>query len=112
MVNRTLLGTKQLDELMLPLILLAYTYLIVVNVLSFVIIAIDKSRARAGRWRIPEGNLIALAALGGCVGTKMGQKVFRHKSRKQPFSMVMNAIPLGHAAFVVLALVSLAPVAA
>ncbi|MEM7472459.1 MAG: DUF1294 domain-containing protein [Pseudomonadota bacterium] len=97
---------------MLPLILLAYTYLIVVNVVSFVVIAMDKSRARAGKWRIPEGNLIALAAMGGWVGAKLGQKVFRHKSRKQPFALVLNAIPLGHAAFVVLALASLAPVAA
>ncbi|MCY4334827.1 MAG: DUF1294 domain-containing protein [Litoreibacter sp.] len=96
---------------MLLLILLAYSYLVVVNVLSFIVVAMDKRRARTGRWRIPESNLIALAALGGWVGTKLGQKVFRHKTRKQPFTAVMTAIPFGHAAFVALALVSLMPAA-
>ncbi|MEM6407732.1 MAG: DUF1294 domain-containing protein [Pseudomonadota bacterium] len=97
---------------MLPMLLLAYTYFVVVNIVSFFVVAMDKSRARAGRWRIPEGNLIALAALGGWIGTKLGQKVFRHKTRRQPFAAVMTAIPFGHAAFVVLAMASLMPVAA
>ena len=96
---------------MLYLLLAIYAYFLAINAGTFMAFAYDKNRARSGARRLPEVNLLALAAAGGWLGAKMGQKVFRHKSQKQPFTRVLNFVPLGHVAFGVLALAALAPVA-
>ena len=43
-------------------------YLIAINVIAFAAMGIDKAKARAGKWRIAESTLFALAALGGALG--------------------------------------------
>ena len=47
---------------------LLYIYVIIINVVTFFIYGLDKSRAKAGQWRIPEARLIFLAVIGGSVG--------------------------------------------
>ncbi len=56
-------------------------YLIVVNVLAFILYGMDKSRARSGQWRISEKTLIGIAVIGGSVGAIIGMYAFRHKTR-------------------------------
>jgi uncharacterized membrane protein YsdA (DUF1294 family)/cold shock CspA family protein len=66
-------------------LLLAYAAM---SALAFVLYAIDKSAARAGRWRVQESTLHSAALLGGWPGALMAQRLLRHKSRKPSFQIV------------------------
>lgn len=62
------------------------TALIAMNFAAFAAFGIDKARAESGAWRIRESTLLWLAFLGGTIGAYAGRALFRHKTRKQPFS--------------------------
>jgi uncharacterized membrane protein YsdA (DUF1294 family) len=57
----------------------------VFSTVSFVLYGVDKLAAEKGWRRTPENTLHLLALLGGWPGCLAGQRIFRHKSRKQPF---------------------------
>lgn len=52
----------------------------------------DKRRAIAGERRIPEADLLGLAMVGGTPGAFAARYVFRHKTRKAPFSTQLKLI--------------------
>jgi len=58
---------------------------LVASVVSFLAYAVDKSAARGGGRRTPEGTLHGLALLGGWPGALLAQQVLRHKSSKASF---------------------------
>jgi uncharacterized membrane protein YsdA (DUF1294 family) len=68
------------------------TALVAINFFAFAAFGIDKMKAEAGRWRVEESTLLALALLGGTPGAYAGRAAFRHKTRKQPFSNRLHAI--------------------
>lgn len=70
------------------------TALIAVNFCAFAAFGIDKAKAEAGAWRISEGTLLNLALIGGTPGAYAGRALFRHKTRKQPFSSQLHAIAI------------------
>ena len=70
----------------------AALYLVVLNVAGFVAFVADKRAAIDGRRRISEDRLLALAFLGGSVGAKLAQMLYRHKIRKEPFRQQLNGI--------------------
>lgn len=76
----------------LDLIVLASAFLVVINLTGFLLFAWDKHCARQGRWRVKERTLLLLAVLGGSIGIVAGQKILRHKTRKQPFRSYLAAI--------------------
>ena len=47
-------------------------YFIIINIIGFLIMFIDKQKAKKGKWRIPEKTLFIITALGGGIGTIAG----------------------------------------
>ena len=68
------------------------TYFVAINFAAFAAFGIDKKLAEARTWRISEAKLLALAFVGGSPGAYAGRRVFRHKTRKQPFSGELHGI--------------------
>lgn len=60
-------------------------WFVATNVLAFVLVAIDKSKSRRRARRIPEAQLVAVAAVGGAPATWFACTMFRHKTRKRSF---------------------------
>lgn len=56
-------------------------YLIVVNLVAFVLMGVDKYRAKRDQWRIPERTLFLFPLLCGSLGGVLGMQVFHHKTR-------------------------------
>ena len=60
-------------------------YLLIINLLGFFIMWLDKNKAKRDAWRIPEKTLFIITGLGGGIGTTLGMYVFRHKTKKIAF---------------------------
>jgi uncharacterized membrane protein YsdA (DUF1294 family) len=69
--------------LTLPYMVAAFA---LVNLWTFMLFGLDKIRAEQGGWRVSEGTLLIWTFLGGSIGAYAGRALFRHKTRKQPFS--------------------------
>lgn len=67
-------------------------YLLIINVVGFALMGIDKNRAKCGEWRIPEKTLFTCALLGGSLGTTLGMSTFRHKTKHWYFKYGMPLI--------------------
>lgn len=71
----------------LKTILLIIGYILVINLIGFVAMYIDKRKAQKNEWRIKEGTLISIALLGGGIGGMLGMYKFRHKTKKLKFTV-------------------------
>lgn len=72
-----------------------WIYLILINAVSFLLMLIDKVKARKNKWRIRESTLMLTAALGGSVGGLLGMYTFRHKTKHPKFTVGIPAILAG-----------------
>lgn len=75
--------------MMLKILLL---YLLLINAASFILMLVDKHKAKKNLWRIPEVTLMMSAALGGSIGALAGMYTFRHKTRHPKFTIGVPAI--------------------
>lgn len=66
--------------------------LAIVNAVTFIVYGIDKWKARANKWRIPEMTLLCLALFGGSIGAWFGMKLWRHKTQHKKFKYGIPAI--------------------
>ena len=83
----------------IPIIL---AVLAVLNIISFSLMAIDKRRAQAGKWRISEKALFLAAACFGGLGGILGMTLCRHKTKHWYFRVFF---PLMLAAQIILLVV-------
>ena len=71
----------------IPIIIISY--LVAINLIAFVLYGIDKKRAIRNEQRIRESVLLWIARLGGAIGSWLGIKIFRHKTKHTKFRIVV-----------------------
>lgn len=76
-------------------------WLVAVNLLTILQFWDDKQRAIASDKRIPESDLLFMAAIGGSPGALLARRWFRHKTRKEPFSTWLLVIAMVQAGVVI-----------
>lgn len=67
-------------------------YLVLINIITFALYAIDKLNAKMDSWRISERMLMLFAVAGGSVGALLGMYICRHKTRKPKFKFGIPVI--------------------
>ena len=67
-------------------------YLLLVNAAGFLLMLVDKIKAKRNLWRIPEATLMGVAAIGGSIGAIAGMNLFRHKTRHVKFYIGLPVI--------------------
>ena len=77
-------------------------YLLLVNLAGFLLMGLDKRRARRGAWRISEKALFLRAVLGGSLGSIVGMRTFRHKTKHWYFRYGLPALLIGQLALAAL----------
>lgn len=65
-------------------------YIILINIMGFILMGLDKKKSIQKKWRIKESTLLKTAIAGGCLGIWLGMKEFHHKTNNKKFS---NGIP-------------------
>lgn len=79
-------------------------YLLIVNAIAFLLMLVDKQKAKRKLWRIPESTLFLSAAIGGSIGSLIGMYTFRHKTKHLKFTLGIPAILIAQIAAVFLLL--------
>ena len=64
-------------------------YFILINLLTFLLYGLDKYKAIRREWRIPERALLLMAFVGGAFGALSAMRIFRHKTRKGRFRLMI-----------------------
>ena len=73
---------------------LVLTYFVLITVVAFALMGIDKNKAKKGAFRISEASLFITALIGGSIGYTAGMLVFHHKTNHWYFQVFMPLITL------------------
>lgn len=76
-------------------------YILIINIIAFLAMYIDKKRAEKGEWRISENGLFTLVLLGGGIGAIAGMYKFRHKTKKLKFTIGFPTILISEIVLVI-----------
>lgn len=76
-------------------LILLITYFIIMNLMGYMIMANDKTRAKKQKYRIKESSIWKAAFLGGAAGCFAGMRVFRHKTKHTVFKYGLPALSIG-----------------
>ena len=71
-------------------------YLIFANLLSFLLMGLDKYKARKRLWRIKESTIFLTSVIGGSLGSLLGMFLFHHKTKHTKFIIGMPVILIVH----------------
>lgn len=85
-------------------------YILVMNIIGFILMGVDKKRARQHQWRIPEKHLFWTAILGGAIGSIGGMKYFHHKTLHRRFSWGLPFILIVQIGLIIYILMRLKPI--
>lgn len=69
---------------------------VIMSVVTFIAFGVDKFKAIKGSFRISEATLLTLSLLGGAFGGIVGMLLFRHKTKKPKFCILMPLMLVGH----------------
>jgi uncharacterized membrane protein YsdA (DUF1294 family) len=70
------------------------------NATAFALHGFDKSAAQKGKLRVPERIFWFMVLCGGAVGTLLGMKFFRHKTKKASYQLMVLLLIVVHLAIV------------
>lgn len=68
--------------------MLTIPILTLISLITFILYASDKRRAKRGKWRIPERVLLGFSLLGGGIGGALAMLLLRHKTKHTYFTVV------------------------
>ena len=66
-------------------------YMLGMSIAGFTSMGLDKRRAIKGMWRISERTLLSIAIFGGGLGSYLGMRCFRHKTKHLSFRLLLPA---------------------
>lgn len=69
--------------------LIVSIFIIIINVITFILYGVDKRRAKRKRWRISEKNLLVFTFCGGGLGAILGMLSFHHKTKHWKFRILV-----------------------
>lgn len=71
-------------------------YLIIINLITFIVFAHDKIYAIKKKWRYKEVSLLGMCLFGGAIGGFLAMHLFRHKTKKKVFVIGVPLIIIIH----------------
>lgn len=104
-MENILLLLSSIGSLVKANLLVVLTVVGVINLIAFVMYGLDKRYAKKGKWRIPEINLLTVAALYGALGAFLAMRLFRHKTKHLKFTITVPFLLILQIAFAVVVLV-------
>ena len=69
-------------------------YLILINIIGFILILVDKIKACKNKWRIKENTLLFISIIGGGIGELISMLIFHHKTKKNKFIIFIPLLTL------------------
>ena len=75
---------------------LLFIYIDIINAISFLLMLVDKYKAKKNLWRIPERTLMGFVAIGGSLGALAGMYLVRHKTKHLKFTVGIPVILFLH----------------
>ena len=76
-------------------------YIVIINLIGFLSMWLDKKKAIKHQYRISEKTLFLVAILGGSIGSILGMRKFRHKTKHwyfrcgMPLILIIQCILIG-----------------
>lgn len=78
---------------------------LLINLITFFVYAVDKYKVKNGYQRISEKTLMLWAIFGGATGALFAMKLFRHKTQHKKFTIVIPIITIAQIAIAIYAIV-------